>query len=140
MAVWLIDARGLSRLLGRFAPGSLRPTPRASTTRPAAPDTTEATPAPVPSAPAPVAYERVVAAPGAPAGPVPVGRRDRSKVPAAYTAVEGSYREVARVPLWRKLVSLILLLVVLALVAAAIAAITGATIGLVAELVDGAVG
>lgn len=140
MAVWLIDARGLSRLLGRFAPGSLRPARRAGTTADPSPGTPVAEPAPAAPRPEPDAFEPV----GTPLAPLPTsaptGRRGQKKVPPAYTAVEGTYREVARVPLWRKLVSLVLLLVTLAVVGAGIAAVTGAAFGLVAELVDGAVG
>lgn len=72
--------------------------------------------------------------------PVGTARRGKERIPAAYTALEGTYREVARTPLWRKLVSLVLLVVILAVIGVAIAAIAGATFGIVAELVDGAVG
>lgn len=136
LAVGLIDARGLSRLLGRFAPGSLRPARRGGTTPPPAPD---AGPAVAVAGGAPMAFEPVEAA----YEPLPApaaGRRRSDKVPAAYTAVEGTYREVGRVPLWRKLLSLVALLGILALVGTTIAALAGATFGAVAELVDSAVG
>lgn len=139
-AVWLVDARGLSRLLGRFAPGSLRPTRRPGTTGPEAADA----PVTVPVLSAPgtgsVTFEPVETSFEALPAPVPAGRRGSTKVPSAYTAVEGSYRDVARVPLWRKLVSLALLLGTLAVISVAIAAIAGAVFGAVAELVDNAVG
>ncbi len=140
LAVWLIDARGLSRLLGRFAPGSLRPARRAGTTARPSPGIPEAEAAPAAPGPEQAAFEPV----GTPLAPLPTpaptGRRGQKKVPSAYTAVEGTYREVARVPLWRKLVSLVFLLVTLAVIGVGIAAIAGAAFGLVAELVDGAVG
>jgi len=140
MAVWLIDARGLSRLLGRFAPGSLRPTRLADTTRSGAPGPAAPEPVLTPAATVATTYEPVESSLEPLPAPDPAARRGQKKVPAAYTAVEGTYREVARVPLWRKLVSLVVLLVILAVIGAAIAALAGATFGLVAELVDGAVG
>ena len=66
-------------------------------------------------------------------------KRGAKRVPAAYTAVEGSYRDVARTPVWRKVVSLVSLLGVLVLVAGLVTALTGAAFGLVAELIDGAI-
>lgn len=62
------------------------------------------------------------------------------RVPAAYTAVEGAYRDVARAPVWRKVLSLVSLLGILLVVSVTIAALAGATFGAVAELVDGAIG
>lgn len=149
MAVWLIDARGLAGLVDRSGWRSLRRTPRGGTTAAAAAEpsarpapeplaaTTPADPEPVTTT-ARVAYETVEA----PLEPLPTQspRRDAKRVPAAYTAVEGAYRDVARVPLWRKLLSLASLLGILIVVAATVAALAGATIGLVAELVDGAIG
>lgn len=143
LAVGLIDGRGLSGLFGRIGGRSLRRTRPAGTTREAV------TVAPVeprdarfqpllPAAPE-LAYEPV----DAPLEPLPArtpGRRDGKKVPAAYTAVEGSYRDVARVPVWRKLISLLTLLGILAVIGVVLAALAGATIGTIAELVDGAVG
>lgn len=140
MAVWLIDARGLSRLLGRFAPGSLRPARPADTTRTEAPGPAGTGPALTPAATVVTTHELVESSFEPLPAPEAVPRRDQKKVPAAYTAVEGTYREVAQVPLWRKLVSLVVLLVILAVIGATIAALAGATFGLVAELVDGAVG
>jgi len=70
----------------------------------------------------------------------PVRRRHRGDVPAAFTAVEGAYRDVAVAPPWRKVLSLVLLLAVLALSGLALAAIAGAALGVAAELVDGAIG
>lgn len=144
MTVWLIDAPGLSRLLGRFAPGSLRPARRRATAPRTTPQPTAkaAVPEPALAAPAaePIVYEPVETRFEPLTAPPTTGRRRKDRVPSAYTAVEGTYREVARTPLWRKLVSLVLLVVVLAVVGVAIAAIAGATFGIVAELVDGAVG
>lgn len=140
MTVWLIDARGLSRLLGRFAPGSLRPTRHGGTTRPSSGHARLREPAPSTAGGGPVLLEPV----GTTFEPLPAptagGRRGSARVPAAHTAVEGTYREVAAAPLWRKVLSLLLLLVILAVVGVAIAAIAGATFGIVAELVDSAVG
>lgn len=140
LAVWLIDARGLSRLLGRFAPGSLRSPRRAGTTATPSSGTPATDPATVTPGPEQPAFEPV----GTPLAPLPAsaptGRRGQKKIPSAYIAVEGTYREVVRVPLWRKLVSLVLLLVTLAVIGAGIAAVAGGAIGVVAELVDGAVG
>lgn len=140
MAVWLIDARGLSRLLGRFAPGSLRPTRPSDTTGEAPPEPAATEPALTPAATAVIIDEPVESSFEPLPAPEPTTRRGQKEIPAAYTAVEGTYREVARVPLWRKLVSLLVLLVILVMIGATIAAIAGATFGLVAELVDGAVG
>ena len=146
MAVWLIDARGLSELFGRLELRSLRRTPQRDTTRPDRPEVPDTgrdarfEPLAPASTTAVEAYEPVEV----PLAPLPAqsptGRRDGKRVPAAYTAVEGTYRDVARVPLWRKLTSLASLLGILLLVALTVAALAGATIGLVAELVDGAVG
>lgn len=150
MAVWLVDARGLSRLAGRSGGRSLRPA-RATDTAPAptsvpAPERRfeplsvpwpDPTPAAVePASVGPVAYEAVEV----PAGPSPARPEGAPRVPAAYTAVEGSYRDVARVPLWRKALSLVILLVILVVAGLAIAAIAGATFGVVAELLDSAIG
>jgi hypothetical protein len=148
MAVWLIDARGLSELFGRLELRSLRRTPQRDTTRQDRPEVSETgrdarfeplAPAAATAATT-VAYEPVEV----PLAPLPAqspaGRRDGKRVPAAYTAVEGTYRDVARVPLWRKLTSLASLLGILLLVALTVAALAGATFGLIAELVDGAVG
>lgn len=163
MAVWLIDARGLSSLVDRSGWRSLR-RPRASdTARDRAPETpthtaspgaelapgslwqvperTQELPPPTGAAPGPtpaVAYVPLEV----PFEPLPREsvRRDGKRVPAAYTAIEGSYRDVARTPLWRKVTSLVSLVGVLVLVAAVATALTGAAIGLLAELVDGAIG
>lgn len=99
------------------------------------PATTSST---TPSETSTVAYVPVEA----PLQPLPTRspRRDGKRVPAAYTAVEGSYRDVARPPLWRRALSLVWLLCILLVVAVTIAALAGATIGLIAELVDGAIG
>lgn len=61
-------------------------------------------------------------------------------MPAAFTAVEGSYHDVAVAPLWRKGLSLALLLAVVGATGVALAAVTGAAIAIGAELVDGAIG
>lgn len=130
MAVWLIDARGLSELLAGLGGGSLRRVRRRGTARQAA--------APTDAAPPEHRFEPVEV----PVAPLPVtpARRDGKRVPAAYTAVEGTYREVARAPMWRKAVSLVSLLGILVVVGVAIAALAGATFGALAEMVDSAVG
>lgn len=151
MAVWLIDARGLSGLLGPSegrslgrsrhghtsgATGDAPPeTPREHRFEPLVPSPA----GPSASAAATTATFEPIEVPLAPR-PGPTARRDRKRVPAAYTAVEGTYREVARVPVWRKAVSLGLLLGILLVIGVAIAALTAATFGALAELVDGAVG
>jgi hypothetical protein len=129
MAVWLIDSRGLSRLLGRSEGRSLRRPRPADTTPPPAPDSDVSPPE--------RRFEPLVAPDPAPTRP---GRRSSTRVPAAYTAVEGAYRDVARTPVWHKLVSLVSLCAVLVVIGVTIAALVGATFGLVAELVDSAVG
>lgn len=140
-AVWLIDARGLARLLGRFAPGSLRPTRRGDTTAPAKPDPEPAVASSTAGGPVAVETLEPVDTGYEPLpSPVAAGRGGSARVPAAYTAVEGTYREVARVPVWRRLVSLVALLVILVVIGASIAALAGAVFAAVAELVDSAVG
>lgn len=153
-AVWLVDARGLSGLVGWFEGRSLRRSARRDTTPqragaplPTAAAQAEATerfpieePSPTTEAAAVLTYEPVhtTAEPLPPTSPS--GRWDGKKIPAAYTAIEGSYRDVTRVPPWRKLVSLVTLLGILLVVGVTIAALAGATFGAIAELVDGAVG
>lgn len=165
LVVWSVHPGSRPRLAGRPGPRSLRATPTEDTTRdtsaepangapvpsqerPAPLDERPAGAEPVPASPAtllevveaPAAPERVTAPVDAtpPAGPARRGRRGR--IPAAFTAVEGSYRDVAVVPLWRKGLSLVLLLLLLLLVSLALAAVTGAVLGVAAELVDGAIG
>lgn len=162
-AVWLIDARGLSSLVDRSGWRSLRRPRAGDTTRSHALETpahtagsgAELAPGslwevqertqelPPPAGPAPGPTPAVAYVPlEVPFEPLPreSARRDGKRVPAAYTAIEGSYRDVARTPLWRKVTSLVSLVGVLVLVAAVATAIIGAAIGLLAELVDGAIG
>ncbi|HEU5084309.1 MAG TPA: hypothetical protein VFU14_13280 [Acidimicrobiales bacterium] len=75
-----------------------------------------------------------------PAGPPRARRADARSVPAAYTAIEGSYREVARPTLARRLASLVSLVVVVVLLGLALAAVAGAAIGAAAEVLDRAIG
>lgn len=89
---------------------------------------------------APTAPERVGVAVDAIPPPGPPLRRRRGGVPAAFTAVEGSYRDVAVVPVWRKALSLAMLLAVLFGTGIGLAAVTAAGLGLAAELVDSAIG
>ena len=156
MAVWLADGRDLSELLGPLRGRSLRRPRRSNTARVTASETDDTVRRrrfepllPPTSEPAEHRHEPTVAVPTAvaayepvevPLAPLPPGRRDGKKVPAAYTAVEGTYREVARVPLWRKALSLVSLLGILVVVGVAIAALAGATFGAIAEMVDSAVG
>lgn len=67
-------------------------------------------------------------------------RPDPRPVPAAFTAVEGTYREVARASSGRRLVSLVSLLAIIVVLGVAIAALAGAAIGAAAELVDRTIG
>lgn len=156
MAVWLIDGRELSGLLGPLEGRSLRRTRRSDTTREPAdvaeeparhsrfeplvppggePPWSEASPV---DATATMTYEPIEA-PLEPL-PTPPARRDGKRVPAAYTAVEGTYRDVARASLWRKMVSLVSLLGILVAIGVAVAALAGATFGALAQLLDRAVG
>jgi len=109
-------------------PPALLAEPPLATAVPAVPAGVEVVDAPVPG-PAAVTT-----------GGGPARRRHRGDVPAAFTAVEGTYRDVAVTPLWRRGVSLLLLLGVLAGTGVAVAAVAGATLGIAAELVDGAIG
>lgn len=120
--------------------------PTAPDARPAVPEVLPAPPTPVLAGPG--AFEVVASgaigpAPARTAAPIPSGparRRHRGGVPAAFTAVEGSWRDVAATPAWRKALSLVLLLVVLFLAGVALAAIAAAALGVVAELIDRAIG
>ena len=144
LAVWSVHPESRPRLTGRPGPRSLRATPGDDTTRAAPDESADASlPArsgvPIPAhaggsvrqnesagEPAgPATLLEVVEAPAAPervTRPVdatppagPARRRRRGGVPAAFTAVEGSYRDVAVVPVWRKGLSLALLLLILLL-------------------------
>jgi len=157
LAVGLVDPGSLRKATGRTGRRSLRAprqqgTPRAEHRRSAPP-----TPAPVPEPlpgpdPLPVGREVEVVAVGA-TGPalrrssvpvaadeVPTRRRRRGGIPRQFTAVEGSYRDVAVTPLWRKLTSLVLLLAVLFGAGVGLAAVAAASLGAVAQLVDRAIG
>lgn len=96
---------------------------------PAPPPRRESRPEPTP-APSPVAV--------AEAGPP--RRSSRGDVPKAFTAVEGRLQDVARAPLWRRLVSLVLIVVIAVGVGAAIAAIAAAIIGAAAEILGNTIG
>ncbi|MFP5576605.1 MAG: hypothetical protein ACLGIZ_00050 [Acidimicrobiia bacterium] len=153
-AVWLVDARGLPGLVGWFEGRSLRRSSRPDTTPrraeaplPAASAQAEPMerfpveePSPTAEAAAVLTYEPVQTTAEPPPPTSSSGRRDGEQIPAAYTAIEGSYRDVTRVPAWRKLVSLATLLGILLVVGVTIAALAAATFGAIAELVDGAVG
>jgi hypothetical protein len=141
LAIWLIDPSSLSRIVRRPDQSSLRSRRRRNTavvTGPrAAVQVVDAAAAPAPrSAPAPGPEAIPLPAPQ----PGPVRQRTRGDVPAAFTAVEGTYHDVAVAPLWRKGLSLALLLAVLAGTGVALAAVTGAAIAVGAEVVDGAIG
>lgn len=143
LAIWLIDPGSLSRMVRRPDQGSLRRSRRGDTA-PLAVDERAlepADPGPVPApdpAPPTAAEPALVPLTAIPSGPA--RRRRRGDVPAAFTAIEGSYSEVAVAPLWRKGLSLALLLALLAGTGVALAAVTGAAIAVGAELVDGAIG
>jgi hypothetical protein len=161
LTIWLIDSSSLSWLGARREGRSLRSDPPDHTTAASPPAPVAATPpAPDPAVhhgsgtgpapgpelePEPTGELQVVAAGAAPRLPRvdrPTGRRaDRAeRVPAAFTAVEGTYRDVVVLPWWRKLTSLVLLLAVLAGAGAVVAALAGIGFAAVAELVDRAIG
>lgn len=137
LAVSLIDSGGLSRLLGRLERFSLRGR-RARHTAPASSD--EAAPTPSADIELVERADGLVAVGGtrSPAHPAP--RSGLRNVPKAYTAVEGTYRDVARLPWWRRAVSLVALAAIVVVLGAASAALAGAAIGAAAELLDGAIG
>lgn len=59
---------------------------------------------------------------------------------AAVTAVEGAYRDVADVPWWRRVVSVVLLVVIVGLLSLAVTAVLAAAVALIAEILDRAIG
>ncbi len=165
LAVSLVDSRGLSRLVGRFERPSLRAHRPRHTTTTADTGAAAATPSAAHLDDQPVIVEAEiletgpvgevvavrapVAAPvngtggqrptgvlGVATGPPRARRADARSVPAAYTAVEGTYREVARPTAVRRLASLLALLVLVVVLGVAIAALAGAAIGAAAELLD----
>ncbi len=87
-----------------------------------------------------------------PAGPLPVeragfappdaGRTDRRRgaVPAAYTAIEGTYAQVARAPWWRRVLSLAAIVLIAVAAGAGIAGIAAAIIGAASEVVTNTIG
>lgn len=160
LAVWSVHPGSRPRLTGRPGLRSLRASRPEVTTRSAASPETRSGPIP-PDAmepagsdeavgsgttavlevvEAPAEPDRVTAAVDAtpPAGPS--RRRRRGGVPRAFTAIEGTYRDVAVVPVWRKALSLVLLLAVLFGMGVGLAAMTAAGLGVAAELVDRAIG
>lgn len=66
--------------------------------------------------------------------------RAGGRVPKAYTAVEGRFADVARVPLWRRVLSLIGIVVIAGLVGVGIAAVLGAAFAAVAEIFSNTIG
>lgn len=106
------------------------------------PDEPAAPPPEPPSAPVVRRAEPVAQAP-APVAVLdhgPPRRRSRGDVPKAYTAVEGRYRDVARAPLWRRLVSLVLIVAIAALCGVVIAAVLGGAIGAASEIIGNTIG
>lgn len=122
----LVHPRSSTWMRSRLAPGSLRGARGQSTTPGSAGG------APSPDRPG----LRVETA--APAGPA--RRRQRGDVPKAFTAIEGTWHDVAVAPWWRKALSGVLLVAVLMAVGIGIALLTAAVVGLGAALVDSAVG
>lgn len=161
LAIWLIDPDSLTPLTERLRLASLRGDRGQGTTGegPAAPSgeaVPVAEPAPEPEPEPepgpeprrePVMAAAAPAAAGAPPGDLvrtptagpPRGRRS-PKVPAAFTAIEGTYREVVRVPLWRKVLSLVLILLVLVAAGIAFAALLAGGLAVAAGLLDRAIG
>jgi hypothetical protein len=153
LAVWLIDPDSLTPLTERLRLASLRgdrgqgttgerPAEPADEAVPEAPTAADPEPEPEPAPEMAVAVAPAGAPPTdlvqAPAGP-PKGRRS-AKVPAAFTAIEGTYRDVARVPLWRKVLSLVLILVLLVGAGIAFAALLAGGLAVAAGLLDRAIG
>jgi hypothetical protein len=70
----------------------------------------------------------------------PVRRRSAGAVPAAFVAVEGSYADVARAPVWRRLFAVIAILAIAVIGGVAVAAILAAVIGAAAEVLGNTIG
>jgi hypothetical protein len=150
LAIWLIDPDSLTPLTERLRLVSLRGD-RGQGTTPTDP-VPEAVPEAVPEPePEPEPAMAVAATtPGTPTRPEPADlvqapegpprARRSTKVPAAFTAIEGTYRDVARVPLWRKVSSLALILVLLVGAGIAFAAILAGALAVAAGLLDRAIG
>jgi hypothetical protein len=146
LAIWLIDPDSLTPLTERLRLVSLRGDRGQGTTP------TDPVPEPVPEPePEPEPAMAVAAtAAGTPTRPEtadlvqapegPPRARRSTKVPAAFTAIEGTYRDVARVPLWRKVSSLALILVLLVGAGIAFAAILAGALAVAAGLLDRAIG
>lgn len=161
LAVWSVHPDSRPRPTGRPGLRSLRASRPEVTTRDAASTETRSGP-PVPAdarqravpdeavgagttavlevVEAPAEPDRVTAAVDATLRAGPARRRRRGDVPRAFTAIEGTYRDVAVVTVWRKALSLALLLAVLFGMGVGLAAMTAAGLGVAAELVDRAIG
>lgn len=131
--------------------GRIRRAQKPSDAHEEAEPTAEAAPAPTPTprsdrepnpkpnpepnrVPAPAATRVVEADAG------PPRQASRGDVPKAFTAVEGRLQDVAAAPLWRRLVSLVLIVIIAVGVGVAIAAIAAAIIGAAAEIVGNTIG
>ena len=129
LAVSLSDHRAPWALVGRRRSASLRRAPTRGTS---------------PSADAATGGRSAAPTRGtaASSGEVVAGGRAYRRVTASprTTAVEGPWIDVARVPWWRRLVSLGLIVVIVGLVGAGLALAAGFAIATVAELVNGAIG
>lgn len=82
--------------------------------------------------------------PRAPTRP-PVERRPRRtpdprNVPRAYTAIEGRFADVARAPLWRRILSIIGIVLIAVALGVGLAAVFGAIIGALAEILGNTIG
>ena len=80
--------------------------------------------------------------PSGPSGPAagPERRRSAGSVPAGFVAVEGTYAEVARVPIWRRLLAVIGILAIAVVGGVVIAAVLAAVVGAAAELLGNTIG
>ncbi len=82
----------------------------------------------------------VIPAPAATAPPKRSPRPDPSAVPRAFTAIEGSYAEVAGAPVWRRAMSLVGIAVIALAAGVGIAGLAAAVVGAAAEVLNNTIG
>ena len=70
----------------------------------------------------------------------PERRRSAGSVPAGFVAIEGTYAEVARVPIWRRLLAVVGIVAIAVFGGVAIAAVLAAVFGAAAELLGNTIG
>ncbi len=98
-------------------------------------------PLPHPVAPAIELLEPVVVpAPAAVTPPTPAPRPDPRSVPRAFTAIEGTYAEVANAPVWRRAISLVGIAVIALAAGVGIAGLAAAVVGAAAEVINNTIG